>query len=231
MVYCTECGKAMEDDAKFCPYCGTRTQKQESYQNRRTEEYAGKIIKCPSCGELLNSFVAVCPACGFELRGVDSSETVQAFATQVSKINNDDERAVLIRNFPIPNTREDIMEFMILASTNISGEKNRNVFEAWVAKFEQSYKKATVMFDNSAELNKIQGIYEKTVKIIEKEKGVHNVRIITSAIPNPVFAVVAVFVAIYAIIRLINGQFAGIDIIFDALILYAAYRITNKKKN
>lgn len=46
---------------------------------------------------------------------------------------------------------------------------------------------------------------------------------------NPIFCLVAEFVLMYALIRIFKGEFAGIDIIFNALILYFVYRITNKK--
>ena len=42
----------------------------------------------------------------------------------------------MIRNFPIPNAKEDIIEFMILASSNILGEDERDIYVAWIVKFE-----------------------------------------------------------------------------------------------
>ena len=47
--------------------------------------------------------------------------------------------------------------------------------------------------------------------------------------PNPVFAVVLILLLIFNLVRLFNGDFAGLDIIFDAIILAATYGITNKK--
>ncbi len=85
MTYCTGCGKELEDSAKFCPYCGTKTQKQENYQNKRTEEYAGKVIKCPSCGAELPSFTAVCPSCGHEVNSSRVSESLNDFVHQIEE--------------------------------------------------------------------------------------------------------------------------------------------------
>lgn len=74
----------------------------------------------------------------------------------------------IIRSFPIPNTKEDIFEFMILASSNIDEHPNKNVFNAWIAKFEQCYQKAKLSFKQENDFVKIQAIYEKTQKEIKK---------------------------------------------------------------
>lgn len=142
-------------------------------------------------------------------------------------------RVLLIRNYPIPNTKEDIFEFMILASSNISGDNSFSLSEAWKSKFEQGYQKAKLLFCDEPEFEKIQTLYEKTQKRIlsaqltytTKQTG-RSVSRFLSAMPNPVFGVVTVLVICFEIIQFITGRFAGIDIIFCAVILGITYEIT-----
>ena len=229
-MYCEKCGNKIEDNSNFCSKCGTSVNKKD---NERKIIYDGEVHKCPNCGEVLNSFIANCPVCGYELRNSNTSSSVKEFANKISNTKSEDECAKLVRNFPVPNNKEDILEFMILASSNITAEKSRKVFEAWIAKFGQCYQKSKMLFENDAAFDKIQNIYEETNDKIKKEKNVHNVSDLKSWLDNiminPIFGVAIVFVLLYSLIRLFRGQFAGIDIIFDAIILLVVYKLTNKK--
>ncbi len=60
-MICVNCGKEIEDDAKFCNYCGNRTD--------------GKI-PCPSCGKLLPADSLFCSSCGKSLSSVSVEKEV-----------------------------------------------------------------------------------------------------------------------------------------------------------
>lgn len=100
--------------------------------------------------------------------------------------------ANIIQNFPIPNTKEDVFEFMVLASANIdpsavgqyihpaesSEEKSRKMLSnAWNAKLEQVYQKAKLTFGNSPDFYEIQEIYDKKKKEIKRCKRRPAIRI------------------------------------------------------
>ena len=250
-VFCISCGEKNNVGARFCQSCGTllnaenkpkqteESRKEEPYQqstySERKQEFAGKIIKCPNCGEVLSSFVALCPACGHELRDIESSNLIKNFSVKIEQMASDEQKATLIRNFPISNTKEDIFEFMILASSNIVGERNEEVFNAWLAKFEQCYQKAVLVFADSPDFTKLKNIYEQTTKQVSKEKTMHRINKtgtvvskFTSTFPNPIFGIVFILLLIWEIIRIINGDFIGLDIIMVAIILRCVYKITNK---
>ena len=234
MAYCINCGSELADGAKFCSNCGTAV---GSAPAKQVSDYNGEIHKCPHCGEVLSAFVKECPACGYELRGAKTSATVRQFTENLENAENDEQRIALLRNFPIPNTKEDIFEFFILAATNIRGEESKAVFESWLAKFEQCYQKAKLIMGTDSDFEKVQSIYDKTKKSISKEKAVHGVKTAKSLVsqyfafmPNPIFAIVVIFVAVFAIIRLVKGEFAGLDIILNAIILGVTYKLTTKKK-
>ena len=156
--HCTNCGQNLTGGVKFCSNCGVAVEVATNYRQRQ-QEWAGKLIKCPLCGEDIPSFTANCPACGHELRGVNSTNSIKEFAIKIENATTDKMKASLIRTFPIPNTREDILEFMILASTNIENSFQADISEAWSVKFEQSYEKAKVLYGELAEFNRCYDLF------------------------------------------------------------------------
>ena len=168
MPFCPNCGESLTDRANFCPNCGLQVKGGSSESNgKRKVVYEGKLHKCPNCGELLESLVTECPSCGYEIRNAKSSDSVQEFAVKLSEADSVEERIVLIRNYPIPNTKEDIFEYMILASTNIMEEDHNDVRDAWCVKFEQGYQKATLLFGDDEDFFRIKKIYENGKKGIK----------------------------------------------------------------
>lgn len=118
MSFCTSCGKGLSADANFCSNCGTAVG--TTATPNRKAIYEGVLHKCPQCGETLNAFATNCPSCGYELRGIRQSGCVNDLAQRLSEATSTKQKHELISNFYIPNTREDIYEFFILAYSNIS---------------------------------------------------------------------------------------------------------------
>ena len=143
----------------------------DSSDSQRKTVYDGEIHKCPNCGELLKAFVAECPACGYEYRGAKSSEAALTFSRKYNDAQNEDQKISLLRSFPVPNTREDIFEFMILASTNLTLEQSKKLFDAWLIKFEQAYKKAELILKNDSDISSVKDIYNQTHKKINKTRA------------------------------------------------------------
>ena len=171
MPFCENCGQKINDTARFCPRCGSKA---GANNNERKVFYDGVVKKCPNCGEILKTFETTCSSCGYELRGTRISNSVHEFTYRLENIKSEEQKVSLIRNFPIPNTKEDIFEFMILASTNIRGNLQADVLAAWITKFEQCYEKAKLLFCNESDFIKFQSIYEQTRKQISR---FNNIRI------------------------------------------------------
>ena len=170
MPYCTNCGCQITDNAKFCSNCGSAINSSKNDQSERKTVYEGNIHKCPNCGEVLQSFVANCPACGYELRGNMAADSVRKLYWELNRTTTPAQKDLIIRSFPIPNSKEDILEFMIMASSNILGEDDRDIYEAWLAKFEQAYQKAVLLFWADDDFTKIQQIYDNCQVNINTEK-------------------------------------------------------------
>lgn len=181
MAFCSNCGEQISDKSKFCSECGSKNIGISSLENRQ-QEYTGKIFKCPSCGENLKSFLMVCPSCGYELRGSKATETLKMFEIRYSQLRKPQEKIDYIKTFAIPNTKEDVLEFMILASANIDpdvfeNDKDNNidarVSNAWISKMEQAYQKSQLLFEDTLEFTKIQKLYIRQQKAVSvaKESG------------------------------------------------------------
>lgn len=163
MAFCTNCGKQLDEGAKFCSTCGAAVPQTTRKENsERKTVYDGELHKCPNCGEQINSFVAVCPACGYEFRGAKTASCVKELVAKLELVSDPEQRDDLIRNFYIPNTKEDICEFFILAVSNIKARDDCE--DAWRAKLEQAYQKARLSFGNDSSFSEISKLYESVTK-------------------------------------------------------------------
>lgn len=87
-------------------------------------------------------------------------------------IQKENEKAGIIINYSVPNTKEDILEFMLLASSNIDVKKGigDRVSVAWLSKLEQVYEKAKISMGNTSDFEQIERIYSQKKKQIRDKK-------------------------------------------------------------
>lgn len=170
-MYCPNCGKKLDDNSKFCDACGTKVIPDVPKAETIVKE--GRLFKCPACGEPLPSNAIKCPACGFEIRGREATKSVKDFYAELKLLNDEDSIIKSIKLFPIPNTKEDILEFMLIASSNFdysyyaTNKNKESVASAWLVKINQCYQKATMMF-NGDDLIEIKKIYDDVHKKVKK---------------------------------------------------------------
>lgn len=92
---------------------------------------------------------------------------------------------------------------------------------------------SVVIDDEATELKRILNVQSEAKRRdsqidLEYEQKKQNIRIKDFIMANPIFCIVAVLLSILTLIRVFKGDFAGLDIILDAIILWLTYRITNK---
>ena len=83
-------------------------------------------------------------------------------ATKLELAESAEQKISIIRNFYIPNTKEDIYEFVILATSNMNSYDYD--YEAWDAKLQQAYQKATISFGDTQEFHYIHQLYTQIQK-------------------------------------------------------------------
>lgn len=196
--YCPFCGAKLDAGARYCKNCGEAVGlNQQEYQERsqtssfggnsseRKTTYEGHMHKCPNCGAVLPSFTVVCPHCGYEVRDASASNSIREFVSLLATAQNNGQKCSLIRSFPIPNAKEDILEFMILASTNFNLEQSTshgrirsNISDAWLTKLEQGYQKAKLLISDDEDFAHIQDIYNRAfsqIKEAEQRARINNI--------------------------------------------------------
>ncbi len=159
----------------------------------------GDVKKCPACGAIITSYSARCNDCGHEFANVKANATIhklfmmlndvrgsansnaqQGFLNRLGQIVNDglsglnatSKKREIISNFPIPNTKADMLEFLALAipkakkrklfdkfmsGSNSSDNEHELFADVWKAKCEQIILKAKFsMKDDKKTLQEIE---------------------------------------------------------------------------
>ena len=151
---------------------------------------------CPSCGHKVSSIDLFCPACGLSLEDTTASSAAQTLADKLAVIDNQKEgiirnfirvkqekisdkatqKAQIIKAFPVPNTKKDLLEFIHLAASNINTKillgqttdssldedaikSEKLLSETWLEKMESIYQKAQTLLAGDADFLKIENIY------------------------------------------------------------------------
>jgi len=197
MAFCNNCGIQLANGARFCQRCGAPVVfNNGAFNGNRQQSFYGGIYKCPNCGQILNSFVRNCPTCGLELRGTMPTSAVREFALKLEAIESrrgyeppngfdyisktDEQKISLIQSFLVPNTKEDMLEFMILATSNVNyrsydsthtiSKSERAINDAWISKIKQVYEKAKRTYGNEKDFLQIESLYKKCNADIGKAK-------------------------------------------------------------
>lgn len=240
MSFCSNCGSKLIEDAAFCHRCGTAASLATRSFPAREMEFAGKIVKCPQCGDPIEPFETVCDACGFVFRDSPHSKSMQQFADALSKLGEStgstdnptlfkEKLIALIRGFAIPNNKQDIVEFFILAQTNIVSNSpcwsqsdssvKREVAEAWLAKLNQAYSKAMISFTDQDERSYIESAYASTIETIENAISDGRRSAIMGALKNSIGILAALLLLIISYALNINSSLSMHDSYGQSIIL------------
>ncbi len=216
MAFCMNCGQKLIDGAKFCPSCGTPVGSVSGGAAGVEKESPtpSNMTKCPNCGSSINQIEAICPYCGSQVQNRKVASSVQRFADELNQIEKEatadrykgitgfvssimeqgyggktlDRKLSLINSFPIPNTIEEIYEFVMLALGSIDVKWGKNsisnkmygkpgssyypgiaLANAWVNKLQQAYNKAKVSFPRDPIFTQIEEMYKKKMKELKRE--------------------------------------------------------------
>lgn len=146
----------------------------------------GDVKKCPRCGEPVEPMAVKCSACGYEFRNVDALKSSQRLAEKLEaieeayrgkKIEQDAgfgqkvdvtgsrvarEQVTAIKSFPVPTTKEDLLDFAISMQSkwksSTMGDDQLGLKSAYKAKYDECVNKAQVLFPNDP---MFQGVFEQ----------------------------------------------------------------------
>lgn len=183
----------MEFEAKLFERQQELKKQTASQITKPTSNKEGDLKKCPSCGAPVPSFRIKCDDCGYEFRNIESSKSIKDFFILLK-----DEPLVkhssIINNFPVPNTKEDIIEFLTLAIGNCrelsQKEKQsyldlKNVFSggyspelkqkeaeirAWQSKVQSTLQKGKIMLGDTTSFEILKGFENEFNRIKKQNK-------------------------------------------------------------
>lgn len=146
----------------------------------------GDVKKCPRCGEPVEPMAVKCSACGYEFRNVEALKSSQRLAEKLEAIDEayrgkkiehnvgfgikEDrtifevgrEQVTAIKNFPIPTTKEDLLDFAISMqskwNSSTMGDDQLGLKSAYKAKYDECVNKAQILFPNDP---MFQGVFEQ----------------------------------------------------------------------
>ena len=190
MKFCTNCGKQLNDDAKFCDTCGapisgTQTppptpgaNENVADETKRKEVFVGERRKCPVCGVEISAFALTCPN-GHELSGVKVSNIAKDFQEGLIKYEGKEERH-FVASFPIPNEREELGNFMLMVASILKQDMQNGADQmrvsSFTSKFDEIKSKVYMMLKADDPIvgetkkwdSALNELYENYKKIIEE---------------------------------------------------------------
>ena len=165
---CPNCGELLDAFRSHCPSCGYEIRDARSSSSVR--ELAQKLerIEAERMAPIEEKKSLMKMVFGKDFKEENEVEEAQERFDEHKR----QQKANLIINFSVPNTREDILEFMILASSNIDVKKgiDDEVTKAWLSKLDQVYEKAKLMMGNKPSFAQIKNIYDRKKAQIKNRK-------------------------------------------------------------
>ncbi|WP_295994911.1 hypothetical protein [Rugamonas sp.] len=179
----------------------------------------GSVNKCPSCGAQLGAFVSACQSCGHEFTDVDANRSITALVARFDEIEREvddkgikgrhrvqavtDKRARVIRDFPVPNSRDDLRQLMFFIQPKIvqSVQPDPNI-EDWRSKFMEVLNRARHAYKNDdSALAEFDGIAKSLEGSVAASMRIKARR-------NPVFAALAVGAVLLALAGMVSSRLA-----------------------
>ena len=129
----------------------------------------GDVRKCPVCGALVPALSGVCPDCGYEFSGIEVSKTAEKLAEKLNNVSTYDENEAIkekreiIEQFPIPNTKSELIGFLIAAKPHIQ-DSSDPLAKAYLKKYQQCAEQAKLAFPGDKLIAPYISEYERLKK-------------------------------------------------------------------
>ena len=143
-------------------------------------EKVGNLKTCPACGVSVKAMTLLCNDCGHEFQNKKANQSITDLIEKLEKEDNknykqesdrSDIKSKIITQFPIPQTKEDIFEFLTFSFPFLENQSiDDDEKQAWITKVGQAILKAKITTSDAFEKETINEYDRKLQKIIAKEK-------------------------------------------------------------
>lgn len=168
----------------------------------------GDMCKCPACGAIVKSGMARCEECGYAFTNVDAARSSERLYEELKRINSEEKkeeeglldmfnpfkmmnmirvsdatrkRMDLISNFPVPNTRADLIDMLSSIQAKVNSKAPRNgqddsTFDedlgyAYWLLYINCINKARISFSNDASFKHYFDFYDSELARSKKKFG------------------------------------------------------------
>ena len=166
------------------------TSRLQSSNANRNQKY-GTVRKCPNCGATVEAGSVKCKECAHHFIGVDANSSITKFSKLLTEtenrnsgfgiinglktlygVDNKTLRVIsTINNFPIPTTKDDLLEFILFIEPKITEKSidnstpgNIKIADAYKKKYNECIKKAKLFFNNDPQFLQLFAQYENNKK-------------------------------------------------------------------
>lgn len=163
-----------------------------SRQTPKSNKY-GEIRKCPNCGAVVDAGSVKCNECGYNFVGIQAISSRQKLVDIITEIETQKESQLTtyvgmmignskesricsaIMNFPVPNAKEDLLEFLIFLKPLASGagiaDPARFRPAAYKRKYKECLAKAQLFFSDDPQFQKLLEGNKKSKSVFGKLFG------------------------------------------------------------
>lgn len=155
-------------------YIDAQQQKCDQTAEAAAAKKRGKT--CPRCGASVQSMQLTCPECGFEFNNKEANASARELMKLLSECSDTEKQVSIIENYPIPNTRENLIEFITscmgrcrISLSELSSSDKAEICMAWRRLSQQVVIKAQLMLKDDPEVmkqvKKLEKLASKKIRV------------------------------------------------------------------
>jgi hypothetical protein len=183
----------------------------------KQKEKIGNLNTCPACGGIVKSFLINCQDCGHEFQNTAINESLLNFITKLEKEETKiyqnvkygieshrlQQKINIISQFPIPNNKSTIIEFIIYCLPMLENEGINNKERlAWKIKTEQSLNKLQMISKESEDILILKEFQNKFNNAIAKYNKSRRSFRLFDFLFSSLFAILLLYFVFAAILRI-----------------------------
>ncbi|MCQ2192299.1 MAG: zinc ribbon domain-containing protein [Paludibacteraceae bacterium] len=176
-------------------------QAETKVEEQRQSLIMGNVRKCPNCGVIVSADLDKCPECGCNLTNVAVLTAKQRLFNAIenvpdskSGIESETRTAFIIKMFPAPSTKEELLELISAMDLRRKSEEDETLKKAFNEKYRECILTAKVKFPNDDEFNSLLALTEKAEPLNVGNKVMDTVKEILSMV-KPIAIIFAISTA------------------------------------